>query len=698
MTTATAAWFCVVFFLLPGLAVSWVAGLRLPAAIASALPVTFGIIGLSAWMWGVTSAPFNLWTFGVSMVLALAVAAGWRYLFARKARRGGAVPWRRALFPGQADWVSWIIPAAGVVTGAAMSITDRLRWLARLPNGADNIVQGWDTQWHANLVRFVMDEGVASSTRMGELQNVETHTKLLYPSAFHAGTALFGEAAGLEPIRAVNIASIVLPGIALPLTMACLVFVFMRSRGVTAQIAAGLAAVFCYGAPQLLWVPDFVGMWPYLLAVALTGIVIWQFLTVPARHAAALPAAAGFLGLLCVHPSAVTIVVLAVVLAWATSLLVWPERSRLSDTAWLALPAAGAALAFIPQVLAGTTQAEEVASWAPKETLGNGGAWGDAFWMNTRHVAEFFPDFDPTVMLWLAGAGALVLVLWRGQVWPLLLYLISLAVTANALEPFDNAWGDLLAVVGNLHYNTGHRLVMPVVMCVWAAAAIAVAAMIRLVTLAPLAARFGKGQRVVAVASVVLAAVVGASAVPQVRAHASDGAKAAFSDARNNGRMVSADDLQAFDWLAEQPAAWEGTIMGDPSDGYSWMYAYNGLPSVARHYLWPAGGDGSAHQTLFAHADFIGEGHDGPVEQAIKDLDVRFFVLSPASFWPGQKPQYELLRAFWASNGVTPVFRKGSTAVFAVNSAFTDAELREMQDDAAGAGSDELFTLDDAWQ
>lgn len=697
MTTATAAWFCVVFFLLPGLSVSWVAGLRLPAAIVSALPVTFGIIGLSAWMWGLTSAPFNLWTFGVSMVLALAVAAGWRYLFARKARRGGTVPWRRALFPGQTDWVSWIIPAAGVVTGAAMSITDRLRWLVRLPNGADNIVQGWDTQWHANLVRFVMDEGVASSTRMGELQNVETHAKLLYPSAFHAGTALFGEAAGLEPIRAVNIASIVLPGIALPLTMACLVFVFMRSRGVTAQIAAGLAAVLVYGAPQLLWVPDFVGMWPYAVAVALTGIVIWQFLTVPARHAGALPAAAGFLGLLCVHPSAVTIVVLGVVLAWATSLLVRPERSRVSDTLWLALPAAGAALAFIPQVLAGSTQAGEVASWSPKETLGNS-AWGSAFSMDTRHVGEFFPDFDPTVMLWLAGAGALVLVLWRGQVWPVLLYLISLAVTANALEPFDNAFGDVLAAVGNLHYNTGHRLIMPVTMCVWAVAAIAVAAMIRLVTLAPLAARRGQGQRLSAVASVVLAVIVGATAAPQVRAHTVDGAKHAFSDARDNGRMVNADDLQAFDWLAEQPAAWEGTIMGDPSDGYSWMYAYNGLPSVSRHYLWPAGGDGSAHQTLFAQADFIGEGHDGPVEQAIKDLDVRFFVLSPASFWPSQKPQYELLRAFWASEGVTPVFRKGTTAVFAVNSAFTDAELRGMQDDAADAGSDELFALDDAWQ
>ena len=164
MTTAAAAWFAVVFFLLPGFLVAWVAGLRVPAAVTTALPVTFGVIGVSSWMWGVTSAPFNLWTFGVSMVLALAVAGGWRYAFARKARRGGDVPWHRALFPGKVEWTHWGIPFVGVAVAAWMAVTDRLSWLAQMPNGADNIVQGWDSQWHANAVRFVMETGVASST------------------------------------------------------------------------------------------------------------------------------------------------------------------------------------------------------------------------------------------------------------------------------------------------------------------------------------------------------------------------------------------------------------------------------------------------------------------------------------------------------------------------------------------------------
>lgn len=698
MTTAAAAWFAVVFFTLPGFAVSWVSGLKAPAAALTALPVTFGIIGVGAWFWGLTSAPFNLWTFGISVAVALLAAAAWRYAFARKARRGGAVPWRRALFPGDVRSRSiadpyWVLPALGVGAGTYVAASDRLRWLVHLPNGVSNIVQGWDVQWHANAVRFIMDTGVASATRMGELQNVETHAKLLYPSAYHAGIALFGEAAGLEPIPALNIAESVLPALAFPASLACLVFAFMRSTGVTAQIAAALAAVCAYAAPQLLWVPDYVGMWPYLFAIGLTGVVIWQFLLVPGRRAGALPAAAGFVGLLSVHPSAVTVVVLAVALSWLTSTLVRPERSRLTDTLWLAAPALAGTVAFLPQVLAGSAQAGEVASWQPEEELGAGGAWGAALRMDTRHVAQFFPGFDPTVALWLAGAGALVLVVWRGQVWPALFYAASLAVTANALSPFDNVWGDILGTVGNLHYSTGHRLIMPVVMSVIAAAAVAVAAGVRLLCLAPVAQRYGKGVAVSTVASLVAGAALGAAAIPQVRAHAEEGAQAAFSSARTQDRMVSADDLAAYDWLATQPAAWEGLTMGDPADGYSWIYAYNGVPTVARHYLWPTGGRGSANDTLYWHADFIGEGHNAPVEQAIKDLDVRFFILSPGSFWAYQNPQYEMLRAFWASKGVTPVYRKGSTAIFAVNSAFTKAELEQMRDDAKAHGSDTLFGL-----
>lgn len=698
MTTAAAAWLAVLFFTLPGFVVSWVSGLKAPAAAVASLPVTFGLIGLTSWFWGLTSAPYNLWTFGVSVAVAVMVAAAWRVAFARRARRRSTVGWRRALFPGDVRKGSiadpyWVLPAVGVGVGTYMTIYGRLRWLERLPNGVYNIVQGWDVQWHANLVRFIMDEGIASATRMGELQNIESQLKLFYPSAYHAGIALFGQAAGLDPIPALNIATAVLPAVALPVTLACFVFAFLRSTGLTAQIAAALAAVMGYAAPQLLWIPDYVGMWPYLFAVALTGTVTWLLITVPQRRASALPAALAFVSVLCVHPSAVTIVVLAVALFWLTSTLVAPERSRVGDTLWIALPAFAGVAMFLPQVLAGSAQAEEVASWRPEEKLGAGGAWGTAFRMETRHVLQFFPGYDPTVLLWLAGAGALVCLLWRRQVWPALFYAVSLAITANALDSFGNTWGDLLDYVGNLHYSTGHRLIMPVVMAVTAAAAIAVAAGIRLVMAAPVAKRYAKGENVSAVASVVLACAVAAAAVPMIRQHTLHGAEETYAAARVSDRMVDADDLAAFDWLAAQPAAWEGLTAGDPADGYSWMYAYNGVPTLNRHYLWPNGGRGTNTDILYWNADFIGEGERNLADEAVENLNVKFFLLSPGAFWSYQYPPYEMLRDFWVSAGVTPVYRKGKTAVFAVNSQFSEAELEAMVTDGQEHGSDELFAL-----
>ncbi|OEX94420.1 hypothetical protein A0K93_09305 [Corynebacterium sp. BCW_4722] len=706
MGTAAAAWFAVCFFVLPGFLVNWVAGLKAPAAMAGALPVTFGVVGMAAWFWGLVRAPFGLFTFALSVIGALCVAGAWRYLFARRAR-GQEVSWRRALFPGSgaqrrrrsiAD-PYWILPAVGVVAGAATIISDRLSWLVRTPNGVMNIVQGWDVQWHANLVRFIMDEGVASPTRMGELLNVETHAGQLYPSAYHAGVALYAEAAGLEPIPALNVASTVLPGIAFPVSMACLVFAFLRSTGLTAQIAAGLAAIFVYALPQVLWVPEYVGMWPYLFAIGLTGMVVWQFVSVPDARAGALSAGIGFLGVLCVHPSAVTVVVLAVVLFWLTSTLVRPSHSRVGDTVWMALPALVASIVFLPQVLAGADQASEVAGWQPRDLKSSGSAWGTALWMETRHVEDFFPGFDATVWLWLAGAGALVMVLWRFQVWPVLFYVVSLAAAAHALEPIDNWFGYVVAVVANLHYNTAHRLIMPVAMSVVAAAAIAVAAAIRLVTLAPAAERYQRHIKASAAASAALALVAGAVAVPQVRAAAETGAKAAFEAPRTIDRMVNADDLAAFDWLANQPAAHEGVTMGDPADGHSWLYAYAGVPTVSRHYQSAVAGIGSATETLLRHADFIGEqtvSKRNPADRAVEELDVRFFIVSPGSFWSHQLPRYDMLRAPWVSEGLTPVYSKGDTAIFAVNSAFSKAELKAMRKDALQHGSDKLPKLENA--
>ncbi|WJY67358.1 DUF6541 family protein [Corynebacterium auris] len=697
-------------FVVPGFAFAWVAGARVPAALAAALPATFGLVGLSAWMWGVVNAPFTWLTFSITLLIGLAAAGLWRWAFARRARRRGEESWRAALWPTTGprtgpSWgsVSWLLPAAGVVAGAWMIIGDRLNWLVRLPHGVGNIVQGWDSQWHANVVRFIMEEGVASPTRMGELQNMETHADLLYPSAYHAGIALFAEAAGLEPIPAVNIATTVLVGAALPVSMACLAFAVLRSRGLTAQIAGGLAAVAIYVAPPF-WVADYVGMWPYLFATTMVGASLFLFCAVPFQRALALPAALAFVGVLQVHPSVVTYIALPVALFWLTGLLVRPARSRLTDLAWLAGPALAAVVVYLPQALAGSEQTEEVTGWNTSADSDITDAWSAVVGLATRHVGEFFPGFTAVTLLWLAGFGALVALFWRGQAWPVLFYALSVVTAVHAIEPFEGVGGDILSVIGGLHYNAAHRLVLPVAMLTVVGAAVGLAAMIRLVCLAPLAARSGspRWQRASVAASVALALVAGAGVAWWARERAAEGAEASYSAVRVGGRMVSDDDLLAFDWLASQPAAWEGYTMGDPADGHSWIYAYNGVPTISRHYLWPTGGRGSSFDTLYWHADMLGNGLRGDpgagnaVDRAARDLNVKFFLLSPDPFWREQFPNYEQLKGLWTAPGATAVYRKGSTVIFAVNEQFTRAELRALRNDATRSGSDPLPELEPA--
>ncbi|WP_331712307.1 DUF6541 family protein [Corynebacterium timonense] len=76
-------------FVLPGFVVTWIAGARVPAAVAASIPATFGLVGLSAWMWGGVGARFGWLTLSITLLLAVAAAGLWRWAFARRARRRG---------------------------------------------------------------------------------------------------------------------------------------------------------------------------------------------------------------------------------------------------------------------------------------------------------------------------------------------------------------------------------------------------------------------------------------------------------------------------------------------------------------------------------------------------------------------------------------------------------------------------------
>ena len=59
-----------------------------------------------------------------------------------------------------------------------------------------SIPSTWDSVWHANTIRWILDTGQASPTHMGELRNVETHEALYYPSAFYALAAVYCQLTG----------------------------------------------------------------------------------------------------------------------------------------------------------------------------------------------------------------------------------------------------------------------------------------------------------------------------------------------------------------------------------------------------------------------------------------------------------------------------------------------------------------------
>ena len=90
MDAVGAVWLAIAVFTLPGLIFAWVAGAKLPAAAAASLPATFGIVGLGSWMYGAMGIRFGWPSFIVFLVLMLCLAAGWRYAFARRARKRAA--------------------------------------------------------------------------------------------------------------------------------------------------------------------------------------------------------------------------------------------------------------------------------------------------------------------------------------------------------------------------------------------------------------------------------------------------------------------------------------------------------------------------------------------------------------------------------------------------------------------------------
>src|SRR5699024_6898564 len=110
--------------------------------------------------------------------------------------------------------------------------------------------------------------------------------------------------------------------------------------------------------------------------------------------------------------------------------------------------------------------------------------------------------------------------------------------------------------------------------------------------------------------------------------------------------------------------------------GSGWMYATDGLPSTARHYL-PPGQTAPLTDFLFHTMDRAGV--DPEVDRALAELGVTYVYVSPPNYWGFQQPNEHLLELD-ATPGLAKVYSDSQVRIFAVRAAFSAAELRQVME------------------
>jgi len=592
----------------PGAIVARVGRLTWPTAVAVGPALTYGIVALAIVPFGALGLPWNAWTALFALAVVTAVAFCLRIALAR-VRDVDAEALAATRGPA-------LVVAAGVLLGALLIGLAALRGM---PNW-QSIPSNWDSVWHANTIRFIVDTGQASPTHMGELRNVETHEALYYPSTFHALAAVFSQLSGAAPTTAYTLNSLAAAIWLFPVSAATLTWQLLRTRTDEWRTAgsSASAAALSGSFTALPYIEFDTASMPNLAAYGIA--VPTMVLVVSAlRHRDRIPLAVlALLGVFSVHITGGVVAVLFVAGWWMFEALWHPVRGRLADFVNLLVIAIPTVVLLLPQFLGVLQQAEIIVGHAFVTHEGKKRALIDAVVQHTRHLNDFPIQW---VLIILAAIGAIVLVVRRVW-WPLAVWLLLVVSIVHSSAPFGGPIGALTGKFSDLFYSDPRRLSGVITMLLTAAVGIAV---FTLASAAVAGARrmVDKGRPRAwnaATAAIVVAVSIGIGLAYLPRAQFLFGEK-------YDRVMVDSKDLEAWAYLAKLPGA-RDTLIGDANtDGTAWMYAVAGLHPLWTHYDYPVQQGPGYHRFIFwAYADDADS--DPRVAEAVKALNIRYVVTS----------------------------------------------------------------------
>lgn len=608
MSLAVGVLVALLLLVIPGAILARTAQLTWPTAIAVGAPLTYGVIALAILPMGAVGVPWNAAT-AMLALLAVVIVVTVAQLALSRLRDRPAEALAAARGPA-------LVVAAGVALGAGLVLLAAIRGIPYW----QSIPSTWDSVWHANTIRFILETGQASPTHMGDLRNVETHSALYYPSTFHALAAVQSQLTGAAPTTAYTLNSLAASVWLFPVSAATLTWHLLRPR-VDQWRTAGAAAAAAALSASFTAVPyvefDTASM-PNLVAYGL-AVPAFALIASAVRHRDRIPIAIiALVGVFSVHITGGVVAVVFVAAWWLCDALWHPARGRLRDLGSLALVALTTVALLIPQFIGVLQQAEIIAGHAFTTDEGKKKALFDAIVQHTRHLNDYPIQ---NLLIALAGIGGVILLVRRVW-WPLAVWLLMVVSIVHSSAPFGGPIGVITGTFSDLFYSDPRRLSAVVTLLITPMAGIALSALV----IAAVAGLHRITPRLGARAGYAVTAVVLVTASAGLAWHYFP--RHAYLIGQKYDRvMVDDKDLDAFAYLATLPGARDTLIGNANTDGTAWMYAVNGLHPLWTHYDFPQQQGPGYHRFIFwAYADDADT--DPRVAEAVRALDIRYVITS----------------------------------------------------------------------
>jgi hypothetical protein len=605
----------VLLLILPGAVVALAGRLRWYVALGVGPVLTYGVVGLAIIPFGAIGIRWNVWTALLALAIVTAVVFGLRILLGRYRAADPAVD-DVSLRPA-------LMLAAGVILGAMFVGVAAWRGMPYW----QSIPSNWDSVWHANTIRWILDTGQASSTHMGELRNVETHAELYYPSVFHALGAVLAQLTGAAPTTAYTLSSLAGAVWLFPLSAGLLTWQLLRSCGTSQWRTAGAAATAAALSASFTAVPyvefDTASM-PNMVAYGL-AVPAFVLVTSSLRHRDRIALAViSLVGVFSVHITGGVVVVTLVAAWWLLDALLRPVLGRLRDFITLVIIAVPTLAVLLPQFLGVLQQAEVIAGHAFVTHLGRKRTLFNAVVQHTRHLNDYPIQ---NVIVALAGAGV-ILLLTKRIWWPAAVWLVLIVAIVHSGAPFGGPVGAIVGKYSDLFYSDPRRLsavvtllLMPMAGYALYALALLVVAGARRLTRRRAAGREPDRGFWIGATVVLLVAVSVGLAWHYFPRHRY------LMGEKYDRVIIDNKDLEAMAYLATLPGA-RDTLIGNANvDGTAWMYAVAGLHPLWTHYDYPVQqGPGYNRFVFWAYADDADQ--DPRIAKAVKALNIRYVLTS----------------------------------------------------------------------